>query len=131
MIFLDTSAVYALADKADPNHETAVSMLNEILVAGEELLTHSYVLLESIALLQSRLGLAAATKFARESDSFVIEWIDRNLHQSGVQRLTQSRKRQVSLVDQISFLVMRRRNVSVAFAFDPDFVNEGFQLFNA
>jgi len=36
-----------------------------------------------------------------------------------------------SLVDHISFLIMRRRDVTTAFAFDPDFVSAGFRLSDA
>jgi predicted nucleic acid-binding protein len=31
-------------------------------------------------------------------------------------------------VDHVSFLVMRRRGVAVAFAFDPDYASAGFRL---
>jgi uncharacterized protein len=129
VIFLDTSAVYAWADAADPNHSTAVRRLKAILASGEELLTHNYVLVESSALLQARLGLAAAIKLAKDSAAFVIEWIDDDLHAAGIRELERSRKRHVSLVDHISFLVMRRRHLAMAFAFDPDFTSAGFRLF--
>ena len=129
MIFLDTSAIYAWADTADPNHAAAVRRLEAILKSGEDLLTHNYVLVEATALLQTRLGVAAATKLAKDSPSFAIEWVDADLHASGVRELERSKKRHVSLVDHISFLVMRRRRVPTAFAFDPDFTSAGFQLF--
>ena len=129
MIFVDTSAIYALADSADPNHQAAVRRLQQILDQGEEMLTHNYVLLESIALLQARLGLAQAARFANDSTNFIIEWIDKSLHLTGIRQLQKSGKRRISLVDHISFLVMRRRHMRVAFAFDPDFESEGFQLF--
>lgn len=131
MIFLDTSAIYAWADAADPNHHAAVRCLQAILESGEELLTHNYVLVESIALLQARLGIIAATKLAKDSTAFVIEWVDDDLHASGIRELERSKKRHVSLVDHISFLVMRRRHVATAFAFDPDFISAGFRLFEA
>ena len=129
MIFLDTSAIYAWADAGDPNHRTAVRRLEAILESGEELLTHNYVLVESIALLQARLGLSAATKLAKDSDAFVVEWVDDDLHAAGIGELERSKRRQVSLVDHVSFLVMKRRNVVTAFGFDPDFTSAGFQLF--
>ena len=131
MIFVDTSAIYAWADAADPNHSTAVRRLQAILRQGDELLTHNYVLVESIALLQARLGLAAAMKLASDATAFVIEWVDDELHASGIHEWQRSRKRQVSLVDHISFLVMRRRHVAAAFAFDPDFISAGFRLFQS
>ena len=129
MIFLDTSAVYALADRRDPNHRIAVERFQAILDRGEELLLHNYVILESVALLQSRLGLDSALKFARESSAFAIEWIDKDLHDSGARELERSAQHRLSLVDHLSFLVMRRRKTSTAFAFDPDFKTAGFQLF--
>lgn len=131
MIFLDTSAIYAWADAADPNHHAAVRRLQAVLDAGEELLTHNYVLVESLALLQARLGVPAALKLAKDSTAFAIEWVDNDLHASGIRELERSKKRHVSLVDHISFLVMRRRGVTAAFAFDPDFRSAGFELFDA
>lgn len=131
MIFLDTSAIYAWADTADPNHQTAVRRLQAILESGHELLTHNYVLVESIALLQARLGIVAATKLAKDSPAFVIEWVDEDLHTSGIRELERSKQRHVSLVDHVSFLVMKRRQVMTAFAFDPDFTDAGFRLFES
>ena len=80
MIFLDTSAIYARADIADPNHHIAIRRLQGILDRGEDLLTHNYVLVESIGLLQARLGLAAATKLARDAAAFIVDWVDEELH---------------------------------------------------
>jgi predicted nucleic acid-binding protein len=131
MIFLDTSAIYAWADTADRNHHTAVRRLQAVLDAGEDLMTHNYVLVEALALFQARLGMSAALKLAGDSAAFVIEWVDDDLHASGIRELQRSKKRHVSLVDHISFLVMKRRNVTVAFAFDPDFAAAGFTLFDA
>ncbi len=129
MIFLDTSAIYALADSRDRNHPGAVERLQAILDSREELMTHNYVLLESISLVQARLGVTPATKFAKESTTFTVEWVDKDLHASGIRQMEKAAKRRISLVDHISFLVMRRRNVALAFAYDPDFETEGFRLF--
>lgn len=128
MTFVDTSAIYAWADAGDPNHRTAVRALQALLESGEDLLTHNYVLAESMALLQARLGLAAATKLAADAKTFAVEWVDDDLHAAGVSALEASGKRRLSLVDHISFLVMKRRRVTTAFAFDPDFTTAGFHL---
>lgn len=128
MIFVDTSAIYAWANTADRNHDTAVRRLQTILDRGEPLLTHNYILLESTALLQARLGVAAALGLARDSRIFTVDWVDDQLHAAGIRELQRMGKRQISLVDHISFLVMRRRDVTTAFAFDPDFLSAGFDL---
>lgn len=130
MIFVDTSAIYAWADISDPNHTVALRHLDAILRSDNELLTHNYVLVEAIALLQARLGLAAAKKLAADADAFVVEWVDEELHTAGVRELERSNKRRVSLVDHISFLVMKRRTITTVFAFDPDFASAGFQIFS-
>ena len=128
MIFLDTSALYALADRGDPNHRAALRSFEAILEAGQPLLTHNYVLLESIALVQHRLGIAAALKLAHEATAFVMEWVDERTHRDAVAALARRGRRQVSLVDAVSFLVMRRRGVRKACAIDPHFSEEGFEI---
>lgn len=129
MIFLDTSAIYALADRTDPQHVRAKERIRAALESGEEILTHNYVLVEALALLQSRLGRETAVRFAHDTRAFDIEWIDEATHEEAIRRLARVGRRRVSLVDQVSFLVMRRRGVGIALAFDADFEEEGFRLF--
>jgi predicted nucleic acid-binding protein len=129
VIFLDTSAIYAWADTADPNHRESIRRLEALLDRGEDLLTHNYILVEATVLLQARLGLSAAIKLGKDAAAFVVDWVDDDLHAAGIGELQRSRRRHVSLVDQISFLVMKRRHVQTAFAFDPDFETAGFALF--
>jgi len=131
MIFLDTSAIYALADRRDPHHDLAKERFKALLDAGEEVLTHNYVLVEAMALVQSRLGLEAAVRLAEDCRAFRVEWVDEATHEEAIRRLARSAKRRVSLVDQVSFLVMRRRGVRVALAFDSDFEEVGFQILRA
>lgn len=128
MIFLDTSAIYALADRADANHRRAARLFAEALASGERFVTHNYVLVESMALLQHRLGPAAAVKLADDAQAFELEWITSAIHDQAIDWLRTSDRRHVSLVDGVSFIVMRSRQIEVAFAFDPHFVGEGFRL---
>lgn len=130
MIFLDTSAIYAWADSADPNHSVAVRRLQAILQAEEDLLTHNYVLIESMALLQACLGVTAAIKLAKDAKAFAVEWVDEELHAQAVRELERSNKRRLSLADHISFLVMKRYRLAEAFTFDSDFTAAGFRLYS-
>lgn len=129
MIFLDTSAIYAMADQADPRHEVARTRFGKLIDAGEEILTHNYILVESMALLQSRLGLPTALKLARDASVFLVEWVDQVTHEEAVRQMARRGSRQASLVDQVSFLIMQRRGVQVAMAFDQDFVKAGYRIF--
>ena len=128
MIFLDTSAIYALAARSDQNHSAARRKFAAILTSDVPLVTHSYVLVEALALLQHRLGLATATRFERESRELDIEWIAPATHAEAARRWSLG-TRNVSFVDEVSFLVMQLRGMRTAFAFDEDFEDAGFDLY--
>lgn len=128
MIFVDTSAIYALADRADLNHAPATTALRALLESKETLLTHNYILVEAMALLQHRLGAQAALAFARDATAFDVIWIDEPTHRMAVHQFGHP-GRKISLVDQVSFLVMRTHHVDTAFAFDQDFVRAGFRIY--
>jgi predicted nucleic acid-binding protein len=126
MIFLDTSAVYVMADKTDLNHASALEKFNQVLSAGEPIYLHNY---ESAALLQARLGLRVALQFLKEVKVFQIEWVDSNLHEKALQELEKIGKRGVSFVDCVRFLMMREKGIKRALAFDPDLTGQGFVLY--
>lgn len=131
MIFVDTSAIYALADRGDPRHAEAKKRFEALLADGQPLLTHNYVLVESLALVQRRLGTTAAIKLAKSASSFEVVWIDSGLHEEAVRRFARTTRRRVSFVDEVSFYVMKSRGIETAFAFDADFANRGFRLLDA
>jgi uncharacterized protein len=85
--------------------------------------------MESAALLQARLGLQSALFFLRDARTFDMEWVDLALHQEAVKELEKTGKRGISLVDCMSFGVMRRRSVQRVLAFDPDFHDQGFTIY--
>lgn len=126
--FVDTSAWYAALDEADPNHIQASVMLRSLLPA-EALVTHSYVVVETIALVERRLGLVAVESFVSKLLGPVrVTWVDPDLHERAVRAMLAARQRGVSLVDWTSFEMMRRQGISSAFAFDSDFAHQGFSL---
>jgi predicted nucleic acid-binding protein len=126
VIFLDTSAIYAAADQADLYHEAVLEALDRLLATGEELLVHSYVLVEVSALLQRRLGLAEALSMLEQSDDYQVHWITAEDHAAAVALLAARGRRNLSLVDCASFIVMRRYGLTRVLAFDADFEAEGF-----
>ena len=126
MIFLDTSAIYALADAADLNHEAAVELAGRASSEGEILVVHNYVVVEAVALLQRRLGLDVTTRFLRGVGRFRMHWVTESEHGLAVEHHARAARRQLSLVDCVSFVVMRRLEMDTALAFDRDFQAEGF-----
>ena len=128
MIFLDTSAVLALADTRDDHHAESVASLARAVSEGYSLLTHNYVLVESAALLQSRVGLASALAFLSDAEQFTVHWITPAVHADAVSLLADRNRRGLSLVDCMSFIVMRKYGVGIALAYDADFESEGFEV---
>ena len=129
MIFLDTSLIYALADRRDEFHGIARIRFDLALRSRRPIVTHSYVLVESMALLQRRLDLRTALGFSRDAAAFDIEWVGPPLHRQALAALSAGAT--TSFVDQVSFAVMRRRGITEALTLDADFVAAGFDLFGA
>ena len=129
MIFVDTSAVYALADARDPNHELATHAMEASLASAEEFLIHSYVISEAANLLQHRMGYDAAQAFLDGVDNYQVHWITREEHDDAVALFRERGLRRLSLVDCASFVVMRRHGVTEGLFFDADFEREGFRLY--
>jgi predicted nucleic acid-binding protein len=73
--------------------------------------------------------MAAAVRFARDVEAFEVVWVDESTHGEAVARIETTGTRGVSLVDAVSFLIMRKRAIQSALAFDPDFVAAGFRLY--
>ena len=127
--FVDTSAFFALLDADDHNRDRARAHLRELIVGEVELLTHEYVVVETTALVQRRLGLVALRRFVDDLLPLVqVAWVDEDLHREAREALLAAGRRAVSLVDWTSFLIMRRHGVRRAFTFDPDFGAEGFEV---
>lgn len=129
MIFLDTSAIYALSDKNDKDYKEAKTLFANALSQGQEFLLHNYILLKAGSLIQRRLGLGQARKFLTEVRKFQVLWVDLSLHMIAEDYFRKHATRKLSFVDCVSFVVMKQHNISTAFAFDADFEKAGFRLY--
>ena len=127
MTLIDTSAIYALADRNDANHAVALARFSRLLQDRVVLVLHNYILIEALALLQHRLGLSSAVAFAESSVAFDTRWVTDEIHREATLRW-QRGKRTLSFVDHVSFVVMQHAGIESAFAFDPDFEGAGFRL---
>ena len=75
--FVDTSAFYAAMVADDPHHGRARDILGAIREGRATLVTSSYVLHETVALLQGRIGVDAVRAFHRGFGPLVrTVWID-------------------------------------------------------
>lgn len=127
-VFLDTSAIFAFLDSDDDRHAAAFETWSRLALRSEQLVTQSYVIVESSALIQRRLGWEALRDFLETIvPLFAIVWIDESLQAAASAALLTSGKRGLSLVDCASFEVMRRTGVRTFFAYDAHFAEMGFE----
>lgn len=128
-VFVDTSALYAVINRQETSHRPAVEAWRHLLNEGSLLTTTNYVVLETIALLQHRLGLEAVRDFQEDIAPLLhIAWIDEARHWSGTNAVLAAGRRKLSLVDCISFRMMRDRGVRTVFCFDDHFREQGFDV---
>ena len=126
-VFVDTSAFYAVFDRDDANHAAAKDTWIGLLGGAATLLTHNYVLVETAALFQHRLGLAAVRTFHEDVVPLLtIDWITEQRHHAALEAVLAAGRKKLSLVDCVSFQTMRANGVRTAFCFDVQFAEQGF-----
>jgi predicted nucleic acid-binding protein len=127
-VFADTSALFALLVSDDSMHVRAKLNFEYFARNNIQLLTSSYVLLETLTLLQRRVGMDAANDFDLKIVPILeIVWVDAAWHKLAMQRLQMEKSRHVSLTDCLSFEIMERRDIACAFTFDKHFRERGFE----
>lgn len=120
-VFVDTSAFFALADRTDRFHPAAVEFVRH----HEGLLvTSNLVIYETLTLIRMRLGFEPAVQFGRRlfdeaiTPSLRVTTTDASNAWTLFRRY---RDKRFSFVDCTSFVLMERRGIRTAFAFDDDF----------
>ena len=130
-IFIDTSAFYALMDRSDSYHQSASKLWTHMLNRGYFLQTSNYVTVETLALLQNRLGFEAADLWSRNVLGVVETfWIDNVLHNLALEIWFSLGRRKLSLVDCTSFVIMRQNKMEKVFGYDKHFTEHGFKILN-
>jgi predicted nucleic acid-binding protein len=128
-IFVDTSAFYALLDRADPNHKKASSLWELLMNNDFTLVTSNYVVSDTMQLLQNKIGYEAAKIWHRDILSiFEVLWIDENIYQKAYELWLNLGIIPVSLIDCTSFVAMHHHNIEKVFCFQGHFRTHGFHL---
>jgi predicted nucleic acid-binding protein len=130
-VFVDTSGIYAFLDADDDRHADGVAawaaLLDDMRDQRVEAVTHHAVVVEATALVQRRLGMEPVREMHRDLLAILnVQFIDRELHERAMAALFGADRRDISLVDWLSFELMRRLQIRRALVFDGDFVTQGF-----
>ena len=128
-VFADTSGLFALISRNDHMHMKAKESFNVFAQQDIQLVTSSFVLVETIALLQRRIGLASVHDFnAKILPLLQIIWTDKDWYLRAMQRLLMENQRHLSLVDCLSLEIMESNGITHAFSFDKHFEDFGFSI---
>jgi predicted nucleic acid-binding protein len=112
----------SLLDGRQPNHERAKRAWSALLTDEFRLVTSNYVVIETIQLIQRRIGIRAVLAFSADLlPALDVAWVDTETHHAGLAAVLAISQRDLGVVDCISFEVMRRAGIKHAFAFDGHF----------
>ena len=107
----------------------AKSIFQSFAESNVRLLSSLYILLETTALLQRRVGMAAVLDFQNKIMSLLdVVWVDTDWHEKALNRLFMLNRKKISLVDCLSFVIIEAWEIQTVFSFDEHFKENGFSL---
>ena len=125
LIFVDTSAWYALVDKSDCDHTSAVNLVRNL---TRPLIATNYVFDETLTLIKVKLGQRIATDFGRKlwnQELAMRILVTKKDEQRAWDLFSQYDDKGFSFTDCTSFAVMERMKIDTAFVFDDHFTQYG------
>ncbi|MBI1731547.1 MAG: PIN domain-containing protein [Gammaproteobacteria bacterium] len=130
-LFVDTSAWFAYANRADREHRK----IKDILASFDgRLVTSNFVVDETVTLFMYRLGHRAAVSFGEalfRSRTVDLVRLTPEDEQAAWLVFAGRQDKKYSFTDCTSFALMRRLGLTTALALDDDFAQEGFEVLPA
>lgn len=128
-IFVDSSAFFAILNRSDHHFEDAQRILARAANERRRLITSNFIIAETHALLLTRMNPLTATRFLQETEvsSMVIARAQERDEASARSIIYSYRDKTFSLTDAISFAIMERLEIRLAFTFDRDYSQYGFE----
>ena len=127
-VFLDTGAIYALADRNDADHGVVRALY---LNAERRFVTHDLILVEAFSLLTKRLYKPATLQTIgalRRSTRIEIVPVAPALLEAAWRRCERYADKEWDWIDCASFELMERRGLREALSLDHHFAQAGFAL---
>jgi predicted nucleic acid-binding protein len=119
-VLVDSSALLALLDRADPRHDAIRSTFVE--VAEGDLVTHGYVIAESLAVARRRFGIDGVIALLDDLLPLVrVLTVEPIVHSAAQAAYRASLPSGTSFVDQVTLAVAGHEGIDTIFALDGDF----------
>ncbi len=126
-VFVDTSALLAHLDGDDPRHAAVLASFAD--TRDDQLVTHGYVVAESLAVARRRFGPdATITLLDDVLPPIELLPIDLAIHAEAQRRYRASLPSSTSFVDRVSLLLIEREGLIDVLALDPDLASPGVTL---
>jgi uncharacterized protein len=132
-LFVDTSALVALANTSDDYHSSAVAFREKIRsrkTPYKLLITTNYVFDETMTLLKAVMRHDFVVSFGqslRDSNLFRIDWVTLEIEASAWEIFVKFRDKDFSYTDCTSFALMKSYQIKEAFAYDEHFDQFGYE----
>ena len=129
MIFIDSSAFVSLVVEKDSFHIRAIQWWEYN--KGKELVTSNFVVAETLGWIRHRVGKIQAVTlgtFLFSTKGLMIEQVSLFDQQDAWKLFQETDGRGISMIDCMSFVLMKRFKIKEVFTFDQDFHTIGFKV---
>ena len=129
-LLADTGALLALFNPRDALHQPARHFVRE--AAGSRFVVTDLILAETVTRLRARTDAARAADLGAallNSRRYEVLFVDPPLVEAGLANLRRYADKRLSLVDAVSFAVIRSLGLDGSFTFDRDFRDCGFAVY--
>ncbi len=128
-VFVDTSALVALFDRKDKNHQRAKAVLERIRASKTEMVITDYIFDECITTVLFAKGHQTAVaigEFILSSKILKMIWLNDNIKLNAWAYFKKHSDKTFSFTDCTSFVFMKEMHIVRYFSFDSDFRQAGF-----
>jgi uncharacterized protein len=129
-VLVDSSGLYALADRRDSSHARAKKCVAKLLHSGAGLILTDYILDEACTLAKVRAGGNAALRLldiVERSRAFQMFWVGIERFEAAKAFFRKYADHGYSFTDCTSFVLMQERRLRDALTTDGHFVEAGFR----
>ena len=129
-VFLDTSGLYALADRRDPSHRRAEKCVAALIKSGAALVLTDYILDEACMLAKVRAGKDGALRLleiAERSQVLRMHWVGVERFEAAKTFFRKHADHGYSFTDCTSFVLMQEMQIRDALTTDGQFAEAGFR----